>query len=160
MKKLLLILLFFAAATVFADAQTKKFQGEFNLGHSLSLSPCINVQAIYGIRLSNHFFTGLGVGGDFFYTQEGMIALPVFLNAKSYLSTRKKSVPYFSLDLGYGFGVSESMSGLGEIMWSPAFGWRGQYLSFQIGYLNQRILDEDGYYMPFNGLQIKLGFNF
>lgn len=68
MKKLLLILLFFAVATVFADAQTKRFQGEFNLGHSLS--PCINVQAIYGIRLSNHFFTGLGVGGDFFYTKK------------------------------------------------------------------------------------------
>lgn len=158
MKKLLLILLFFAAATVFADAQTKKFQGEVYLGYNIGNSPSINVQAIYGIRFSDRFFAGIGVGGDYFHDYDEM-DIPIFINAKKYFSTTKKMRPYFSMDIGYNAGISGGIKDIGGFMVSPSFGWRGKNLSLQVGFLNQNFID-GGWCLALYGLQFKVGYNF
>ena len=60
--------------------------------------------------------------------------------------------PFVSLDLGYGFGVTQSISGEGGFMYSPAIGFQYKKFQFQVGYEHQSISG-----IEFGSCQIKAG---
>ena len=82
--------------------------------------------------------------------------LPVTINAKAYLPTSAKIAPFASLDLGYGIGISESVSGFTI---TPAVGIKAGKFIAQIGYNSQK-LSESGISLNMGAIQLKVGLAF
>lgn len=168
MKKVLftLLLLF---ATICSHAQVSvKYQGEVDLGYSIGVGKLstnrANLHTVQGVKIGKYFSTGLGLGLDYYhqlYEDEGNgeLFVPVFLNMKGYLPVTDALAPFISLDLGYGIGATDGVSGCDGFLWSPSIGLRYRFFKFQVGYTSQHISDEwFGFNM--NAVQFKVGLVF
>jgi hypothetical protein len=165
--KFLALFLFCGLAFSSLNAQDSKYQGEVGAGYSLGVGTWeinrFTLETIHGVRLSDNFFIGAGIGFHF-YSQDGESAtmIPIFANGKAYLSSGKV-VPYLSLDLGYGVGAGDFES-LGGLYLAPAAG-----LSFAISeknrvnlglsYQSQKI-SESGVSISMNAIALKLAITF
>lgn len=159
MKKLLFAAIV-AISTIFSGtAQVPvKYQGEVDLGYSVKVGTFsegrINLHTIHGVKISDYFSTGLGVGLDYYHASSELF-VPIFLNMKGYLPVNETLSPFVSLDLGYGVGVTSDVSGQGGFLWSPAVGLRYNRFKVQVGYTSQRI---SGFNM--GAIQFKVGLVF
>jgi hypothetical protein len=93
---------------------------EYGFGYTMGyangpFSTKINI--INGYRICPWFATGIGVGVRVYF-QEGLY-IPVFADLRANLLNRKTS-PYISLDIGYGFRTNNS--GKGGFLISPSIG--------------------------------------
>ncbi len=160
MKKLLFAAIV-AISTIFSGtAQVPvKYQGEVDLGYSVGIGTFsagrLNLHTVQGVKISDYFSTGLGVGLDYYHESSNLL-VPIFLNMKGYYPVNEKFSPFVSLDLGYGIGVTSDVSGLGGFLWAPAVGVRYSRFKFQVGYTSQRI-SESGLGYNMNAIQFKLG---
>lgn len=166
MKKLFLLAVAAAVSLSVADAQVRiKYQGEFDAGYSIGTGLYSTGRAalhtIQGVRIGKYASVGLGVGLDFYHELseiEELIA-PVYLNMKGYLSVYERITPYFSFDIGAGFGATENITGLSGLYCTPAAGVIFGKFKAQIGYNVQRI-SSYGLGFGMNAIQIKLGMIF
>ena len=138
---------------------SQNYHSEYNFGYSVGVGDWatdrINIQTIQGLKINDNFTAGIGIGLDC-YSEEEEYMLPITINAKVYLPTSEKFTPFASLDLGYGIGISDEISG-GII--TPAIGIKSGKLMTQIGYNSQK-LTEDGFSLNMSAIQFKLGIMF
>ncbi len=151
MKKYFLALIVSLASLISMNAQEIRYQGEVDLGASITTEgyqtgrPVANFRTIHGARVGSYLFAGLGFGADWYFFDEGSsgddseVVVPVFLNFKGYYPVNDDFSPFISLDLGYGFGVTQSINGEGGFVFSPAIGFQYRKFQFQIGYERQSI---------------------
>ena len=151
MKKYFFTLVVSLASLITMSAQEIRYQGEVDLGASITTEgyqngrPVANFRTIHGARVGDYLFAGLGFGADWYFFDEGSsgddseVVVPVFLNLKGYYPVKDSLSPFISLDLGYGFGVTQSISGEGGFVFSPAIGLQYRKFQFQIGYERQSI---------------------
>ncbi len=154
MTKFYFTLMLILAALISMSAQEIKYQGEVDLGASITTEgyqtgrPVANFRSIHGARVGDYLFAGLGFGADWYFFDEGSsgddseVVVPVFVNLKGYYPVNDSFSPFLSLDLGYGFGVTQSISGEGGFVFSPAIGFQYKKFQLQIGYERQSILRE------------------
>ncbi len=145
------------------NAQTEiKYQGEMNFGYSLGVGEWaasrINIHSIQGVKIGEYFSTGIGFGADLYHGGGTSVMIPVFLNMKGYLPSKSKFTPYFSFDIGGGFGVGDN-SGLSGMLITPALGIKAQAIKAQLGY-NVQKLSKSGVSVNMGALQLKVGFDF
>ena len=111
----------------YADAfgRHPRYQGEIAFAYGLPLSegtadlfPRIAFETVHGVRICPYAFVGAGFGINYFYQElyasdgwriyelnSGGTILPIFVNAKAYLPTGRKSALYLSWDLGAAMGI-------------------------------------------------------
>ena len=164
MKNYLFTVVLLLASSLLMNAQEIKYQSEVDLGASITTNgyqtgtAVANFRTIHGGKIGDYFFTGLGFGADWYFFDQGSsgddseVVIPVFLNMKGYYPAKKHFKPFVSLDLGYGFGVTQSISGEGGFMYSPAIGFQYKKFQFQVGYEHQSISG-----IEFGSCQIKAG---
>lgn len=147
MKKLFLSVVL-ALGAVFAQAQEEiRYQPEVELGYSVGVGDYaagrVNLKTVQGVRIGNHFSAGVGLGFDIYHdlTESCELIIPITLNLKGHLPINENVAPFVSLDLGYGIGATEGVSGLGGFNWGPAVGIRYKKVKFELGYTSQRIQD-------------------
>ena len=159
----LLVALFMLCTTAGYAQEAIKYQGEVDLGYSIGVGTFninrANLHTIHGAKINQNFSVGLGLGLDFYHEDGLDIMMPIFVNAKGYYPINSKFSPYVSLDLGYGFGVTEYVSGIGGFYWSPAIGIKYDKFKFQIGYTSQSI-SESGVSVNMGAVQFKVGLAF
>lgn len=160
MKKLFLLLIAAVCAVSSAFAQAPvKYQGEVDLGYSFGVgtlaSGRVSVHTIQGIKVGDYFSTGIGLGADYYISDEDM-TIPLFLNFKGYIPTKSKVTPYASLDLGTGIGVAGIFKRGTGLLLNPAVGVKVGMFKAQLGY-NIQQLTESGVSLNFNALQFKVG---
>lgn len=163
MKKLFLLLIAAVCAVSAAFAQAPvKYQGEVDWGYSFGVgtlaSGRVNVHTIQGIKVGDYFSTGIGLGADYYISDEDM-TIPLFLNFKGYIPTKSKVTPYASLDLGTGIGVAGIFKRGTGLLLNPAVGVKVGMFKAQLGY-NIQQLTESGVSLNFNALQLKVGVMF
>lgn len=163
MKKLFLLLIAVVCAVSSAFAQAPvKYQGEVDLGYSFGVgtlaSGRVNVHTIQGIKVGDYFSTGIGLGAEYYISDEYM-TIPLFLNFKGYIPTKSKVTPYASLDLGTGIGVAGIFKRGTGLLLNPAVGVKVGMFKAQLGY-NIQQLTESGVSLNFNALQLKVGVMF
>jgi len=147
MKKLIIIsIAIFMGFMISIQGEEIKYQGEVLLGSSIVISdtqqgrPVINFRTIHGARIGQYLFTGMGIGADWYLFDFGSdgddseAVVPVFVNVKGYYPVSKEFSPLISLDLGYGFGVSQGIKGKNGFLFSPAIGIQYKKFQAQIGY--------------------------
>lgn len=164
MKNYLFTVVLLLTSSLLVNAQEIMYQGEVDLGASITTNgyqtgkAVANFRTIHGVKIGDYLFTGLGFGADWYFFDEGSsgddseVVVPVFLNLKAYYPANKKFSPFVSLDLGYGFGVTQSISGEGGFMIAPAIGFQYKKMQFQVGYERQSISG-----IEFGSCQIKVG---
>lgn len=157
-----LLLLFIAAALFIGTAEAKipvKYMGEVDAVLSVGVgnfaTPRVGVHTIHGVRLGQYFSTGIGIGADF-YTMDSEVVMPLYLNLKGHLPTKRKATPFMSLDLGTGLGVSSSVAGFSGLYCTPAVGVKVRKFKVQLGYNIQQITDS-GFGFSMGAVQLKLG---
>ena len=160
MKKLLI--LFIATAVSAATAEAKipvRYQGEVDAVLSVGVGNLATqragVHTIHGVRLGQYFSTGIGIGADF-YTMDGEVVMPLYVNMKGYLPTNRKATPFVSLDLGAGLGVSNDVAGFSGLYCTPAVGVKVRKFKVQLGYNIQQIA-VSGFGFSMGAVQLKLG---
>lgn len=167
MKKLLIAFIV-SMATIFSGSAQQvpvKYHGEVDLGYSVGVGTFstgrVNLHTVQGIKVSNYFSAGLGLGLDYYHEfyDKGELFMPIFLNMKGYIPVTEKFSPFVSLDMGYGVGLTEGVSGCGGFLWSPALGIRYDHFKFQFGYTSQRI-SESGIGFNMDAIQFKIGIVF
>ena len=151
MKKIIFTIMILMTSSFMMNAQEINYQGEVGLGGSITTDgyqtgrAVANFRTIHGAKIGDYLFTGLGFGADWYFFDEGSsgddseVVIPVFLNLKGYYPGNKHFKPFVSLDLGYGFGVTQSISGEGGFMYSPAIGFQYKKFQMQVGYEHQSI---------------------
>ncbi|MDE5608200.1 MAG: hypothetical protein K2I64_04620 [Muribaculaceae bacterium] len=163
-----LVLAFSSFFSGTAQDVSVKYQGEVDLGYSVGVGTFsqgrVNLHTVQGVKISDYFSTGLGLGLDYYHdlysnVGSGELFIPIFLNMKGYIPVTSKLSPFVSLDLGYGIGATEGVSGCGGFLWSPSIGVRYSHFQFQIGYTSQRI-SESGIGFNMDAVQFKIGFVF
>lgn len=154
MTKFYFTLMLILASLISMSAQEIKYQGEVDLGASITTEgnqtgrPVANFRTIHGARVGDYLFAGLGFGADWYFFDEGSsgddseVVVPVFVNLKGYYPVNDSFSPFLSLDLGYGFGVTQSISGEGGFVFSPAIGFQYKKFQLQIGYERQSISND------------------
>lgn len=155
--------LFFAALVAFLCLSTvsysQEYHSEYSVGYSVGVGDWaidrINVQTIQGLRFSDNLTAGIGIGLDYYNDSENFM-MPITINAKAYLPTSDNFAPFASLDLGYGIGITESISGFTI---TPAVGIKAGKFMAQIGYNSQK-LSEDGISLNMGAFQMKIGLMF
>ena len=150
-KTLFTLLLIFSTISIHAKV---KYQGEVDLGYSVGVrkfyTGSLNIHTIQGLKVSDYFSAGLGLGLDYYHASDEFI-VPIYLNMKTYFPVSETLAPFVSMDLGYGLDVTELLSGTGGLYISPTLGLRYKRLKFQIGYTSQRISADYG------GILFKVG---
>lgn len=145
-----------------------KYQGEVDLGYSVGVGTFstgrVNLHTVQGVKISDYFSAGLGLGLDYYHdlysdVGSGELFVPIFLNMKGYIPITSKLSPFVSLDLGYGIGATEGVSGCGGFLWSPSVGLRYNHFKFQVGYTSQRI-SESGIGFNMDAVQFIVGIVF
>lgn len=168
MKKVFLVVFMSAVAFCSSAQVTAKYQGEVELGYSAGVGTFsmgrVNLHTIQGAKVGDYFSVGLGLGLDYYHelysdVGDGELFVPIYLNMKGYVSVTEKLSPFASLDLGYGLGITEGVSGCGGFLWSPSVGLRYNHFKLQVGYTSQRI-SEDGFGFNMNAVQFKIGIIF
>lgn len=165
MKKIksILVALFMLCVTAGYAQDGIKYQGEVDLGYSIGVGDFalnrLNLHTIHGAKINQNLSLGVGIGLDYYHEGGGDLMMPIFVNAKGYYPVTEKFSPYASLDLGYGVGVTEGVSGLGGFYWSPAVGVKYDKFKFQIGYASQS-LSESGVSVNMGSVQFKIGLAF
>ncbi len=164
MKRHLFSLLLIVTSLISANAQvTAKYQGEVDLGYSIGVGTFstnrVNLHTVQGVKIADYFSAGLGLGLDYYHEGSGELFVPIYLNMKGYIPVTDKLSPFVSLDLGYGIGATEGVSGSGGFLWSPSVGLRYDHFKFQVGYTSQRI-SESGIGLNMNAVQFKIGIAF
>ncbi len=145
-----------------ALAQTPvKYQGEVDLGYSLGVGNFginrANLHTIHGAKIGQYFSAGIGLGLDYYHEDGASEAmLPIYLNLKGYLPVNEKVSPYFSFDIGGGFGITEGFDGASGMLVTPAVGIKAGKFKAQIGYNVQKI-SESGVSINLNAIQFKVG---
>ena len=138
---------------------SQNYHSEYSVGYSAGVGDWaidrVNFQTIQGIKVTDNFTAGIGLGLDYYFDSENLM-LPVTINAKAYLPTSAKIAPFASLDLGYGIGISESVSGFTI---TPAVGIKAGKFIAQIGYNSQK-LSESGISLNMGAIQLKVGLAF
>lgn len=109
--KHLLILLTFSLATLVANAQTARFEGEVSVGTLLafdkpSVTP-FSIQATGLYHLTPRFSIGAGTGVHIYETP----LIPLFGTARFLLTRPRKFTPYLTCDAGYAFAPSREANG-------------------------------------------------
>ncbi|MBJ2161540.1 MAG: hypothetical protein JFR39_05535 [Muribaculaceae bacterium] len=166
MKKLLLSVVL-ALSTLVAGAQevSVKYQPEVELGYSVGTGTFatgrVNLHTVQGVRVGQYFSAGVGLGLDFYHdlSESCEIFIPITLNVKGHLPVNADVTPFLSLDLGYGIGATEGVSGSGGFTWSPAVGIRYKKVKFELGYTSQRI-QEYGIGLDMNAVRFAVGLVF
>lgn len=163
MKKLLILAVTAVMSVGAAHAQTPvTYQGEVDLGYSIGVGNFatgrLNVHTVQGVAIGDYLSTGLGLGVDYYHELESVF-VPLYLNLKGCLPVSGVVSPYVSFDIGYGFGVSEDVSGLSGLYCNPAIGVRVKAFKAQLGYNAQRV-SESGIGFTMGAIQIKVGFVF
>ena len=165
MKNFLFVVALIMATSMGINAQSAKYQGEFDLSYSIGTGTFstgrLNIHTIHGAKIGNHFSIGVGVGLDYYHEfyEKGELIVPIFLNTKGYLPIGEKTSPYLSMDFGYGIGATDGVSGLGGLVWSPAIGIKHNKVKFQLGYTSQE-LSEYGIGLKMNAIQFMFGIVF
>lgn len=168
MKKSLLVLFMSAIALCSSSQITPKYQGEIELGYSVGVgtfsSNRVILQTIQGAKIGDYFSAGFGLGINYYHelysdVGSGELFVPIFLNMKGYIPMTEELTYFVSLDLGYGIGVTEGVSGWEGFLWSPSFGLRYHEFKFQLGYTSQRV-SEYGFGFNMNAFQFKIGVMF
>lgn len=151
MKKIFFVIIVILVSVISIDAEEMRYQGEVDLGCSVITTdfqqgrPVINFRTIHGLRAGDYIFAGLGFGADWCLFDEGTsgddseVIIPVFLGLKGYYPVNDDFSPFISVELGYGFGVTQSISGEGGFMYFPAIGVQYKKFKTQIGYEHQSI---------------------
>ena len=146
MKKVLLALGLLLISFVSMNAEEIKYQGEVDLGCGFIVSgfqqgkPVPNFRTIHGVKIGEYLFTGIGIGADWYLFDRGSdgddseAVVPVFADVKGYYPVNENFKPFVALDLGCGFGVSQSISGNSGFLFSPAVGIQYKKFQVQIGY--------------------------
>jgi len=103
----------------------------------------------------------VGLGLDFYHdlSESCELFIPITLNVKGHLPVNANVTPFLSLDLGYGIGATEGVSGSGGFTWSPAVGIRYKKVKFELGYTSQRI-QEYGIGFDMNAVRFAVGLVF
>lgn len=143
------------------------YQGEVKLGHSFGVGTFavdrFNLDVIQGVKCGEYFFTGVGVGLDYYYNYKGVdngeIAIPLFVDSKWYIPITKRFAPYIDMNLGYAFGITEGVDGSSGLRWALSMGAKIMRVQIQCGYVSQRI-SENGIGIDFNGIQLGIGITF
>jgi len=65
-------------------------------------------QTVNGYKFSQYAMAGLGVGADLYATQT---IIPVFASFRGDLTTKTSVIPYYFLDAGYGFNITQDSPG-------------------------------------------------
>lgn len=162
MKKFFFFVAMIMVTSLGLNAQSAKYQGEVDLSYSIGTGTFstnrVNIHTIHGAKIGDNFSLGVGLGLDYYHElyDSGELMIPIFVNAKGYLPVGEKTSPYLSLDLGYGIGATEGVSGLGGFLWSPAIGIKYNKVKFQVGYTSQNI-SENGIGLNMNAVQIMIG---
>ncbi len=166
MKKLFLSLVLAAISACALNAQSSaKYHCELDLGYSFGVGTFstdrVNIQTIQGIKVGDYFSTGVGFGLDYYHEfyDAGELMMPIFLNVKGYLPTSEKASVYASFDIGAGIGLTEGVSELSGMTYTPAIGVKVNKFKAQLGYNVQRI-SENGVGIDMNAIQIKIGLMF
>ncbi len=167
MKRIVFLFLvgWFALSGREAAAQVKSvYQGELDFGYAVGVGKCgpiasrMNFHTVHGVKIGKYCSVGLGVGFDLYHDLNNDMILPVYLNAKGYYPVSEKFVPYFSLDMGAGVGVTEGVSGQSGIYAMPAVGIRTGRVKVQFGYSVQQLSRDVA--VNLNALQFKVGLVF
>lgn len=121
----------------------------------------VNLHTVQGAKIGDYFSAGLGIGLDYYHdlysdVGNGELFVPIFLNMKGYIPVTEKLSPFVSLDLGYGIGATEGVSGSGGFLWSPSVGLKYGLFKLQVGYTSQRI-SESGFGFNMDAIQFKVG---
>ncbi len=142
-----------------------KYQGEVEFGYSLNLETekmgRFNLHTIQGIRIGEHFSTGIGTGLDYYHNTivGGELVIPVYVNMKGYLPKFENIQPFLSMDMGMGFGVTEDIKEMSGGTYGFAIGVVGGKFKAQIGY-NIQSVTEEGVGIYYKAIQFKFGFMF
>jgi hypothetical protein len=120
--------------------------------------PYPSITTVTGYQFSKHWFTGIGVG--FEYYQWGV--LPLFVQADYFINS-DRFTPYFAIKAGYSFPLTKKKEGnyntektFGGIAFNPEIGFKiamGDKNAFvcSIGYQFQKLSYEQPGYDYFNG---------
>ncbi len=162
MKKLLLSLALVLVALTTNAQISPKYNGEIDFGYSVGVGDFaegrVNLHTVQGAKLCDYFSAGLGLGLDYYHDGDELF-IPIYLNMKGYYPVNSKLSPFVSLDLGYGIGATDDVSGCGGFYWAPQVGVRYDHFKFQFGYVCQRI-SEGGIGADLGAIQFKIGYVF
>lgn len=167
MKKLLCLMAIAVLSVCSVNAQDTpvKYQGEVDLGYSVGVGTWdfsrLNVHTVQGVKIGKYFSTGVGVGIDYYFSNDildaagigGQVMIPIYLNMKGYLPVSESISPYISLDLGGGIGVQDLASGF---LVTPSVGVKIGKFKVQVGYTSQSF--NDG--VSSGAVQFKVGMMF
>jgi hypothetical protein len=64
-------------------------------------------QTVNGYKFNQYFFSGLGLGVDLYATQT---VIPLFASVRGDFSMRGTIIPFYFLDAGYGFNLTQNSS--------------------------------------------------
>lgn len=145
------------------------YQGEIvaGFGAGIGFLPMdrLYLHTIQGVRIGEHFSTGLGIGMTMImpYTfdyNKPELYVPIYLNMKGYLPVGAKVSMFASLDIGGAFGMTEGVSGLSGFMVCPSLGVSvNRKVNISLGYDVQKI--SDGLLsVNMNAVAIKMGILF
>ncbi len=139
MKKIILSLIIVVSclttSIIEVEAQTNhipvKYQGELLVGFNLGVGAVgidrVNIHTIQGVKIGDYFSTGLGVGINYIpsYTFDygkPELYLPLYLNLKGHLPVNSKTSLFASFDIGGSFGLTEGVSELSGLLFTPSIG--------------------------------------
>lgn len=146
MKRIVLLVLFLycvyptqAQYEYTGSKQGVRYQGEVNLGYSIAVSSSkyfelpnfLVCETVHGLRVSPHFFTGIGAKMLYSHSKVKLKTLPVFANVRYYLFDREVA-PYVAIDAGYNIGLDSTE--YNGFYGSLGVGLTFKYLNFGIGY--------------------------
>lgn len=146
-----------------------KYQGEvftgFGVGTGTFAMDRFYLHTIQGVRVGNHFSTGLGIGLNMIMPYEFTynlpeLFLPIYLNFKGYLPVSNKSSLFASFDIGGSFGVTEGVTGLKGLLVTPAIGASiNNKVNVSLSYEIQTVSDAIAS-ININAVVIKVGYVF
>jgi hypothetical protein len=165
-KKVLMLLAVVVLAVGNAVAQTDSRMGSnewrFNLSYDFGLKSgskgLIGIKPEFGHYFADNVYLGIGtgvIGVDNFNS----VSIPIFGHIEYDFSTSNNVVPYFSVQGGYDFNVSEGGGGAGEI--NPSIGIKfpiGKNTDMNLGLGYTRTIAKGGYGADYAG--VKAGFIF
>lgn len=144
-QKLILVIAFLLIGVTTINAQETtqdskgiKYQGDYSVGGGIAAIENsfgnLYLQTVQGLRFTDHFSAGIGVGLTIFDISDPLYLIPITINSKGYIPITAKNELFISLDLGISCAADIEMQPVSFVLY-PAIGFTFcEKFSASIGY--------------------------
>lgn len=137
-------------------------EGSANLGY---YDLIFSAKYINCYRVNSYFSVGVGTGIKYYMDRE-VPSIPVYIDFRTNIPTRKKVSPYFAFDIGYIFGLANDVYAKGFFL-NPSIGIyfknsSNSIINMGIGFEEQNIdiPDEDNFSLLKRNFNFNIGLTF